>query len=186
MRSVALTFFTTLMLLLTACEQPRKLSPDDLPPSTPRNIVAEDKSCKILLPSGWITRKIDDTKVLRTWVPPEGPTFVAYRTAKVDLDEEVTYLEEAKNYLDLSSKAATIEKWKLLKGPTKCVINGRNAVQYLAEATEKEGRMKNRYWITVVDGQKSIFYLAATYRPSAEEKYRSEMEAITNSFMELP
>ncbi len=192
MRSVTFALLASLTLFLAACEQMNKPAVQHALPA-PRLLVATDQSCKVTLPLEWsevIKRAAgeenDTSRVLRAGVASRGPHFTIYRMPKADLAETATYLEEGAASIDRMIKDPDFEEWKVVKGPTKCVVNTRQAVQYVAESITKAKRLKYRYLITVVDGQKSFFYLTGSLHPSQESQYWSQLEEITNSFTETP
>lgn len=192
MRSVTFTLLASLVLSLAACEQTIKPAVQHVPPA-PRLLVATDQSCKVTLPLEWTEvvkraagEENDTSRVLRAGVSSRGPHFTIYRMPKADLADETTYLDEGSASIDRMIKDPDFEEWKVVKGPTKCVVNTRLAVQYEAESITKAKRLKYRYLITVVDGQKSFFYLTGTLHPSQASQYWSALEAITNSFTEMP
>jgi hypothetical protein len=149
-------------------------------------LVAADKSCQVILPSGWHARAEGDRAVLRAGAPGETALFMVLRIPKEDLADKETLQNEGRIYMDELRENEVYEKLTVVSGPVSRTINGRPALQYEVDGVMKEGRTKFRYLINVVEGEKSFFRLVGTMLPSAMTKYGSGVEEITNSFTELP
>ena len=149
-------------------------------------VVAQDKSCQVILPSGWHERNKDGAPVLRAGGPGETALFTVVRIPKEDLADNVTLQNEGQSYIDELRKKPLYEKITLTSGPVDRTIRSRPALQYELDGVMKEGKTKFHYVITVVEGQRSFFRLIGTLVPSAMAKYRSDVDEVTKSFAELP
>lgn len=157
--------------------------------SKPQPLVAQDRTCKVVVPVGWTERPLEKSGyILRAWVPDSdsGATFCVLRIPKEDLAEDVTYLDRARRWVDGAAKSNALENAKITKGPTKYLINGRDAVKYEMEAVDSGSRFKIRFEFTVVDGKNAFFDLGTAHLPSEAAKRRQELDDLINSFEELP
>jgi len=149
-------------------------------------VIAKDRSCQVVLPSGWHERKEEGTAVLRAGEPGETALFMILRIHKEDLADNVTLKEQGRAYMDELRDNPLYEKVMITNGPVDCSIHGLPGLQYELDGVLKEGRTKFHYIITVVKGDKSFFRLVGTLLPSSVAKYRSGVEELTKSFTELP
>jgi hypothetical protein len=190
MKTVTTVVLTAFLLSLAGCGRANQSgrravfsSPSAISPVT---IVARDRSCQVLLLAGWTERTRDDPPVVRASVGSGAVSLLILREPKENHAATDTSLDQERKYIEEINRLTALEKVTTSNGPTECTVNGRLAVRYELEAMEKLGGRKVRYLIVVVEGRKSFFRLAGTFRPSDEERYRPEIEEIMNSFTELP
>jgi hypothetical protein len=149
----------------------------------PLTVTATDRSCRVTFPAGW-REKPEEGWIVSATMTVDGPLFGVFRDDKADLSDKMTLARYAQQYVDGALASPDVEEAKTTRGPTKCTVDSRPALQYELTKVQKASGTKGRWFITVVDGHKSYFVLAASYRPSEEDQCKPAIEKAVKSFVD--
>lgn len=150
--------------------------------TAPLVVASEDGLTQVTLPEGWQRQQdLHQEAEIQVANPRRDLYVIVLSEAKMDFDN-ITFEEHSRFTREPLMK--NLANAKLESGPKQLTINERPAVQY--EISGVLDKIRVRYIHTTIDGATKFHQVLAWSLPSNYEKYHNELDAVINSFKELP